>query len=205
MRLLHKQQESYVVAKGSFAGMFANLDEIRRIHEMHPDFRISIAQKSSDRNIVTESVKSSSRQTSGRSGRICSPAQNLSGQGELIQVEADVTGKEMSFERSQLIEQQKLSTSSLSLMSDMGSGIQGLGDREDVLRNGLDFYKDPDCIGVVDEDGKILYIIIIISFFFNYCLHGLYPLQYISRGESAVEVLRSPHKLLLTLFGRLKN
>lgn len=164
MRLLHKQQESYVVAKGSFAGMFANLDEIRRIHEMHPDFRISIAQKSSDRNIVTESVKSSSRRTSGRSGRICSPAQNLSGQGELIQVEADVTGKEMSLERSQLIEQQKLSTSSLSLMSDMGGGIHGLGDREDVLRNGLDFYKDPDCIGVVDEDGKI-YIIIIISFF----------------------------------------
>lgn len=45
MRLYHKKQESYVVAEGSFAGVFASLEEIRRVHQTHPDFKISTSHE----------------------------------------------------------------------------------------------------------------------------------------------------------------
>lgn len=35
-----------MVAKGSFAGVYASLSEIMRVHETHPDFRISVSQQS---------------------------------------------------------------------------------------------------------------------------------------------------------------
>ncbi len=39
VRLYHRKYEGYVVAEGSFAGVYASLNEIRRVHEMHPEFK----------------------------------------------------------------------------------------------------------------------------------------------------------------------
>lgn len=69
MRLFHKQQESYVVANGSFAGVFASLREIRRVHELHTDFRISATQHSLDDNTLQTPALNRRSQTVTHTGK----------------------------------------------------------------------------------------------------------------------------------------
>ena len=86
MRLLHKQQESYVVANGSFAGVFASLREIRRVHEMHPDFRISATQHSLDDTTLQTTELNRRSQTGTHTGK----KERSSDPRTVIQVQADI-------------------------------------------------------------------------------------------------------------------
>lgn len=130
MRVYHKHKESYIVAKGSFAGVFASLAEIMRVHKMHPDFKISVAQQSID-----EDLEASSRQSSYEHPDV---EADTSIRGFAYNVDADG-------QASQLAANGEVT-------------FQGDAHNHRVAgRDGLDYYdtgKDFETRGVVDQDGK---------------------------------------------------
>ena len=151
VRLLHKQQESYVVANGSFAGVFASLREIRRVHEMHPDFRISATQHSLDDATLQTTELNRRSQTGTHTGK----KERSSDPRTAIQVQADIepVAPASGFTHEPVDWEVRKAKSS--------------GGKQDQLlssalpeHSGLDYYDtgtDLNSKGVVDEDGELMY------------------------------------------------
>lgn len=159
VRLYHKEMESYIVAKGSFAGVFASLDEIRKVHEMHPDFRTSLAHQAGDPGLVAASIPPNYERVA-----VNSRVGDSSRRGTL-QVQADVEPIDALRGSSLVHNPHRKTRDSLKFIPPpFHGGLTGeatLG--EDVLshrkvsRGGLDYYDtgtDFESRGVVDENGK---------------------------------------------------
>lgn len=158
MRLYHKQKESYVVAKGSFAGVFTNLAEIRRVHEMHSDFRISVTQTYIDGDLEASNFGSTSSRGDPRTHPQNTTHYNGTPQS-VTQVSVDVEP-----DRSlRAVAESRASVSTPLRLTD-GEKVVGeaqtdsVGHRESP-QGGSGYVKDAESRGVVDEDGM--------------CMHGL--------------------------------
>ena len=165
MRLYHKQKKSYVVAKGSFAGVYANLDEIRSVHEMHPDFRISVTQKSMDKGLQAVSTAVTAQQQQQQ--QISTAPNAPHNKGNSIQVKVDMEAGHSTTTGTgylpELLPWQEDQTGVPPLgLKRVRSGVSTSELQEDTLGHGvltkgmLDYThakKDLQCRGVVDEDG----------------------------------------------------
>ena len=164
VRLYHKRHQSYVVAEGSFAGIFASLEEIKRVHRMHPDYRISTAHRSVDETSVTQNLRSSHSSyppvpTSGQESHNISS--NFKDENAVIgtgDVEHRNLSREYHPDTSQLAEQQR-KVHSPSLLRQVDQDVQYSSRELDFggKSGELDFFdvgERPENKGVIDEDGE---------------------------------------------------
>lgn len=167
MRLCHKQKESYIMAKGSFAGVFASLDEIRTVHEMHPDFRASMSHHPIEPDLEDASASSTLPSYENVAANLQARSAPSSSRRGTLQVQADVEPASL-LRGSALHPHGKTRSGQKAPFQPVNGGITGeatFGDdalsHRAASRGGLDYYdtgKDFESRGVVDEDGKNLFL-----------------------------------------------
>ena len=157
------------MAEGSFAGIFASLEEIKRVHRMHPDYRIKAAERSIKGRVETEhfiSPQSShpmtTTTTDPQKSNLKKGKQTVS---KTVKVQADIeyqdTNRVSKPETHQWVamEQQR---SSAPLQPRQNIAATSNHDRShydtrESERTGLDYFdlgEDRRNIGVIDEDGE---------------------------------------------------
>ena len=158
VRLYHKQKESYVVAKGSFAGVYANIKEIRRVHEMHPDFRISITQGAIDRGLEAATSEPGSNGVALQR-RVEEDATRNSVQVQ-VDVEVDRPVHGSTYFPEQWSREPQAGNASPFSLTPLHARVSSLPQEDapgcSMLAKKLDFKNSFQSKGVVDEDGKSL-------------------------------------------------
>ena len=79
-----------MVAEGSFAGIYANLKEIQKIHEMHSDFKTSLAQQSFERSIEAVNTKKNSSIPHASKEKTSNGVTGKDDKSKTIEVRADI-------------------------------------------------------------------------------------------------------------------